>query len=64
MICSGESTTQYGKNKDMRKIKFFSCHKFGNYLGHCLHRNKGKKKNIIRGSCIDKGSSGRVLQEV
>jgi hypothetical protein len=25
----------------MRKVKFFTCHKFGNYVGKCMHRKKG-----------------------
>jgi hypothetical protein len=41
-IASGESTAQDGKKKkELRKVNFFSCHKFGNYVGKCLHRKKG-----------------------
>jgi hypothetical protein len=25
----------------MRKFKCFACHKFGNYAGQCMNRNKG-----------------------
>jgi hypothetical protein len=28
------------EKKDMRKVKFFSCHKFGHYVGQCLNKKK------------------------
>jgi hypothetical protein len=41
-ISSGGSSTQDGKkNKDMRKFKCFSCHKFVHYAGKCSHKKKG-----------------------
>jgi hypothetical protein len=44
-IASGESVAQDGKKKkDLSKVKCFSCHKFGNYAGQCLHRKKGGNK--------------------
>jgi hypothetical protein len=32
-IASGKPTSQNDKKKDMRKFKFFACHRFGNYEG-------------------------------
>jgi hypothetical protein len=29
------------KKKDMRKVKCFSCHKFGHYARQCLNKKKG-----------------------
>jgi hypothetical protein len=40
-ISSGESTSQDDKKKDMRKVKCFACHKFGNYAGKCPNKKKG-----------------------
>jgi hypothetical protein len=28
----------------MRKFKCFACHKFGNYVGKCMHGKKGENE--------------------
>jgi hypothetical protein len=33
------TTQDVNKKKDMRKIIFFACHKFGHYAGKCTHMN-------------------------
>jgi hypothetical protein len=44
-ISSGESISQDGKKKkEMRKVKFFACHKFGYYAGKCPHWKEGGNK--------------------
>jgi hypothetical protein len=35
----GQKPKGEGK-KDMRKVKFFACHKFGHYVGQCLDKKK------------------------
>jgi hypothetical protein len=36
--------------KDMRKVKFFACHKFGHYAGHCLNN---KKKQTVASTSVE-----------
>jgi hypothetical protein len=44
-IANGELTAQDGKKKkEMSKVKFFACHKFGHYVGKCPHKKKGRRK--------------------
>ena len=41
---SDGGTSQPGKKKDLSKIKFFACHKNGDYASQCLRKKKGKRK--------------------
>jgi hypothetical protein len=40
-VVSGESTSREDKKNDMRNVKCFACHMFGNYARHFLHNKKG-----------------------
>jgi len=42
-FANGESTSQEDK-KDMRKVKYYACRKFGHYANQCLNKNKGGNK--------------------
>jgi hypothetical protein len=48
----GTKTKGEGK-KDMSKVNFFACHKFGHYVGQCP---KKKKKQIVASKNVEKFS--------
>jgi hypothetical protein len=38
------------KKKDMRKVKYFSCHKTGHYVSQCSNKKKKKSKPEVSAS--------------
>lgn len=39
-----EKLPQELKRRDMGKVKYFACHKFGHYASQCLNKKGGKWK--------------------